>query len=231
MTVPVVVSFDLDETLWEFRPMMDGALAETLAALSRRRPDVAWNLTVAQLHELRERVAADRTGTFEELRAESFRRALQAHGVDDPDLAAWMVTVWMEARLRTVRLHADVEPELDRLEATGAVLGAITNGNFPFARLPLARRFRFIVHAEQIGAPKPSPEPFRRAIELAGGSAQRWVHVGDDLESDVIGAQRAGLKAVWVNRAGRALPAGVRPDAELTSLGGLDETVARLLAA
>ena len=231
MTAPVVVSFDLDETLWEFRPMMDGALAEAVAALARRRPDVAWNLTVPQLHELREVVAAERTGTFEELRAESFRRALQAHGVDDPDLAAWMVTVWMEARLRTVRLHADVEPELDRLEAAGALLGAITNGNFPFARLPLARRFRFIVHAEQIGAPKPSPEPFRRAIELAGGSSRRWVHVGDDLESDVIGAQRAGLKAVWVNRSGLSRPDGVRPDAELASLDGLGETVARLLAA
>jgi len=230
MSAPPVVSLDLDETLWEFRPMMDGALAETLAALHRRRPEVTWQLTVEQLHDLRAQVAAEQVGTFEELRIESFRRALLAHGVDDPELPGWMVAVWMEARLRTVRLHPDVEPELDRLAAAGAVLGAITNGNFPFSRLPLARRFRFVVHAEQIGAAKPSPQPFLHAIELAGGSPQRWVHAGDDLESDVIGAQRAGLKAVWINRRGLPRPDGVRPDAELPSLDGLSETVRRLLA-
>lgn len=231
MSCAHVVSLDLDETLWEFRPMMDGALAETVAALRARLPDVEWELSVEHLHELREQVAAERAGTFDELRAESFRRALAAHGVDDPSLPAWMVAVWMEARLQTVRLHPDVEPELDRLEADGAVVGAITNGNFPFARLPLARRFRFVVHAEQIGAPKPSPEPFLHAIDLVGGSPQRWVHAGDDLESDVIGAQRAGLKAVWVNRRGVPLPEGVRPDAELRSLAGLSGAVRRLLAA
>ena len=31
MTAPAVVSFDLDETLWEFMPMMDGALGRTIA--------------------------------------------------------------------------------------------------------------------------------------------------------------------------------------------------------
>lgn len=227
---PVVVSFDLDETLWDFQPMMDGALDAAIAALRRRRPDIAWELTVAGLHELRDQVAAERAGSFEELRAESFKRALAAHGVDDPGLAAWMVDVWMDARLSSVRVHSDVGPELDRLEAAGVVLGAITNGNFPFGRLPLAQRFAFVVHAERVGAAKPAPEPFRHALELAGGSADRWVHAGDDLESDVLGAQRAGLRAVWINRRGLALPGGVRPDAELPSLAGLSAAVERLLA-
>ncbi|HUZ83300.1 MAG TPA: HAD hydrolase-like protein, partial [Gaiellales bacterium] len=64
-----------------------------------------------------------------------------------------------------------------------------------------------------------------------GGSAERLVHAGDDLETDVMGAQRAGLRAVWVNRRALPLPAGVRPDAELVSLDGLSEAVQRLLAA
>ena len=33
MTPPAVVSFDLDETLWEFMPMMDGALRRTIERL------------------------------------------------------------------------------------------------------------------------------------------------------------------------------------------------------
>ena len=47
------------------------------------------------------------------------------------------------------------------------------------------------------------------------------MHVGDDLDTDVAGAQACGMKAVWINRAGRELPEGYAPDAELPSLEGL----------
>ena len=46
-----VVSFDLDETLWEFLPMMDGALRATLAGLEERRPDLRGAVDVAELHQ------------------------------------------------------------------------------------------------------------------------------------------------------------------------------------
>jgi putative hydrolase of the HAD superfamily len=224
-----VVSFDLDETLWAFMPMMDGSLAGTIAALERRRPELEGRLTVELLHEQRRLVAEEREGSYLELRLESFRRVLAAHDVHDPDLPAWMVDVWMAERPAAVRLHTDVEPELDALEADGRVLGAITNGNFPFAQLEVARRFAFIVHAEQLGAMKPASAPFRRAVELCDGDPARWVHVGDGLDTDVAGAQACGMKAVWINRAGIALPEGYAPDAELPSLTGLTAVVTRLV--
>jgi FMN phosphatase YigB (HAD superfamily) len=225
-----VVSFDLDETLWEFAPMMDGALAATVEALVRRRPELA-GIGVDELHRVRAEVAEELDGTYEELRLESFRRVLAARGVEAPDLPRWMVDTWMAARVETVALHADVEPALDALEARGYALGAITNGNFPFHRLPLARRMAFIVHAEHAGGEKPGAEPFAMAMSLAGGDPSRWVHVGDSLESDVQGAQAFGLRAVWINRRGVPRPRGISPDAELRSLDGLADVVDRLLAA
>jgi FMN hydrolase / 5-amino-6-(5-phospho-D-ribitylamino)uracil phosphatase len=223
-----VVSFDLDETLWAFMPMMDGSLAGTIAALERRRPELRGHITVELLHEQRRLVAEEREGSYLELRLESFRRVLAAHGIHDPELPDWMVDVWMAERPAAVRLHADVEPELDALRADGRLLGAITNGNFPFAELDVARRFAFIVHAEQLGAMKPASAPFRRAVELCDGDPARWVHVGDGLDTDVAGAQACGMKAVWINRAGIPLPEGYSPDAELPSLTGLSELVTRL---
>jgi HAD superfamily hydrolase (TIGR01549 family) len=225
----VVVSFDLDETLWDFLPMMDGSLERTIAALERRLPELEGRLTVELLHEERRLVAEEREGTYRELRLESFRRVLAAHDVHDPDLPGWMVEEWMAARPRAVRLHDDVEPELDALEAAGRVLGAITNGNFPFARLEVARRFAFIVHAEEVGELKPAPAAFRRAIELSGGDPARWVHVGDGLDTDIAGAQACGMKAVWINRAGIPLPEGHAPDAELRTLAGLAAVVTQLV--
>jgi len=226
---PVVVSFDLDETLWDFMPMMNGSLERTIAALERRRPELAGRLTVELLHEERRLVSEERTGTYLELRLESFRRVLAAHDVHDPQLPGWMVEEWMAARPEAVRLHDDVGPELDALEAAGRLLGAITNGNFPFAQLDVARRFAFIVHAEQLGELKPAPAAFRHAIELCGGDPARWVHVGDGLDTDIAGAQACGMKAVWINRAGIPLPPGYAPDAELPSLTGLADVVTRLV--
>ena len=225
-----VVSFDLDETLWAFMPMMDGSLRAAIAALEERYPAVAGRISVERLHDERQRVAEEREGTYLELRLESFRRVLAAHDLHDPDLPAWMVDAWMAARPETVRLHDDVEPELDALVASGRVLGAITNGNFPFAELTVARRFAFIVHAEQLGEMKPAAAPFQHAVKMCGGDPARWVHVGDGLDTDIAGAQAVGMKAVWINRAGIPLPYGYSPDAELPSLAGLDALVTQLLA-
>lgn len=223
-----VVSFDLDETLWEFMPMMDGALAVAVDELRQREPSVG-PIEVAELHRVRAEVAEQMEGTYEELRRESFRRVLAEHGAHNPELSSWLVERWMEARVRTVRLLDDVEPAMDALTARGYLLGAITNGNFPLHRLPLAGRLAFIVHAEHVGEEKPAAAPFARAAELAGIGSERWVHVGDSVESDVLGAQRFGLRAVWLNRRGLDLPEDVHPDAELRSLEDLPDTVDRLL--
>jgi putative hydrolase of the HAD superfamily len=225
-----VVSFDLDETLWEFMPMMDAALAVAVDELRQREPSVG-PIEVAELHRVRAEVAEQMEGTYEELRRESFRRVLAEHGAHSPELSSWMVERWMEARVRTVRLLDDVEPAMDALTARGYLLGAITNGNFPLHRLPLAGRLAFIVHAEHVGEEKPAAAPFARAAELAGigSDRERWVHVGDSVESDVLGAQRFGLRAVWLNRRGLDHPEDVHPDAELRSLEALPETVDRLL--
>jgi len=110
------------------------------------------------------------------------------------------------------------------------VVGAITNGNFPFEQLALAGRFAFVVHAEHVGEMKPAAAPFRRAAELAGGDASRWVHVGDEIGTDVEGAQAYGMLAVWLNRPRRPAPEGVHPDGEIASLHELPDLVDRLLA-
>ena len=228
LTAPAVVSFDLDETLWEFMPMMDGALGRTIERLEERVPGIAGTLTIDVLHAYRAELDGV-AGTYEELRLESFRRALADRGVVEEGLPRWMVDVWMAERVFSVELHPDVEPEMDRLKRAGHILGAITNGNFPVERLEMARRFAFVVHAERVGELKPAAAPFMHARELAGGEPERWVHVGDDLDTDVAGAQACGMKAVWINRAGRELPEGYAPDAELRSLDGLAELVARLV--
>jgi len=53
------------------------------------------------------------------------------------------------------------------------------------------------------------------------------VYVGDDPLLDVEGAQKAGLRAVWINRFERMLPAHIRPDATCTTLYELEQWLSR----
>jgi putative hydrolase of the HAD superfamily len=224
-----VVSFDLDGTLWDFGPMMEGALAAAIESLERHHPELAGMLTVAELHRHRELVGQEMHGTLEQLRRESMRRALGSVGHHDPQLAEWLADELLAARARVVGVHSDVEPVVDELLRRGHIVGAITNGNFPFERLPIAARFAFTVHAEDVGEAKPAAAPFHRAAELVGRDPRRWVHVGDEIATDVEGAQAYGMLAVGLNRSGRPAPPGARPDGEIASLHDLPDLVDEML--
>ena len=76
---------------------------------------------------------------------------------------------------------------------------------------------------------KPSPAYFDAALEaLDADAAMTWM-IGDDVESDVLGAQRCGLRTVLV-RTGKFHPddverAGVRPDGIVSSIASLPEWI------
>jgi putative hydrolase of the HAD superfamily len=96
---------------------------------------------------------------------------------------------------------------------------SVTNGNADVQRTPLRNHFDFSLSAAQVGAAKPDPEMFIRALKRSGLSADRAVHVGDDPERDVIPAKRLGMSAVWVNRTGASWPAPLaEPDLTVTDL-------------
>ena len=68
----------------------------------------------------------------------------------------------------------------------------------------LADRFPLVVGTDTTGLPEPQPAPFRAACALLGLEPAAVLHVGDDLVSDVAGADSAGLQARWLERTGRA---------------------------
>jgi len=67
---------------------------------------------------------------------------------------------------------------------------------------------------------KPAPAFFGAALALLGSPADRTLMVGDDVENDVLGAQRAGLQGALV-RTGKFLPADL-------GRGALDHVLASI---
>jgi putative hydrolase of the HAD superfamily len=132
-------------------------------------------------------------------------------------------------------LYPDVKPALKAL-ATQFQLGLVANSGE--AALKALRRdglqelFTVVALADFVGVEKPDERIFRYALETAGVSPSRAVHVGNRLESDVRPAQKLGMRTVWLLR-GDAPPAPTldqlaEPDAVIISLVGLPTALSRL---
>jgi putative hydrolase of the HAD superfamily len=77
-----------------------------------------------------------------------------------------------------------------------------------------------VVTSAEVGVAKPGRAIFEHALALAGVTPAEAVHVGDSLENDVAGARAAGIRPVFVARAGGA-PAGVEAIRSLAELPAL----------
>jgi len=63
--------------------------------------------------------------------------------------------------------------------------------------------------SEDARAYKPRRELFDLALGETGLRPEEVIHIGDSLSSDVGGAASAGIRALWLNRSGKAAPEGV----------------------
>jgi len=224
------VTFDADDTLWDFTRARDDALALAIAVAEDAHPSLVAQLTPSGLQERWDQLAdeADRTGAkvrLHLLREQSFADATGALGVDDPALADRMAEVYFGHRHGEIRLYDDVVPAFAEL-GERYVLGLVTNGNTDPERGDLAGRFAFNLVADSVGIRKPDPRLFEMAAAAAGCRVEELVHVGDLLDKDVVPPQQAGARGVWLNRTGMPCPPEVRPDATITSLDELSGVLA-----
>lgn len=83
------------------------------------------------------------------------------------------------------------------------------------------------VSSAEVGAGKPHPAMFGRALALAGAAPAEAVMVGDSPDTDVAGALAQGIAAVLVDRwGGAAVPAGAHVLPSLAGLPALIESLA-----
>jgi len=118
--------------------------------------------------------------------------------------------------------YPEVPRVLDALRERGHRLAVVSNWDVSLhevlERTGLARRFEAVVVSAEIGAAKPEPEPFRRALQALGTAPEEALHAGDRLDEDVAGARAAGVRPVLVSRDGAPAPEGVECVASLDGL-------------
>ena len=217
-----VVLFDALGTLVELQspaPRLRRLLADAGFEVDGERAAAGFGAEIA--YYLDHHLEGSDPASLDDLRdrcAEVLREALGLPGLD-------------HATARRVMLgsleftaFADAAPALRDLRAAGHALIVVSNWDCSlpdFLRPPgLLELVDAVVSSAVVGAAKPDPAPFRRALELAGAAPGDALHVGDSLENDVAGARAAGVRAVLVDRAGSA-PAGVKAVRSLGDLASL----------
>lgn len=127
------------------------------------------------------------------------------------------------------RFYPDAIPSLRELRARGLKLGVVSNWDRRLRRIAeetgLSAHVDFLVLSSETGFRKPDRAIFDEALRRAGVAAEEAVHVGDLYEEDVIGAQRAGLCAVLLDRDRRG--AAKIPES-VPVIGSLEDLAGRL---
>lgn len=137
------------------------------------------------------------------------RYMLESVGATDPALQAAMVA-WRRGYNVPVGLWTVAEPEaaaaLAFAREAGLVTGVVSNSNGTIRRilesLDLARHLDFILDSHEEGVEKPDPRFFELALRHAGVAAHEAAYIGDLYSIDVIGARRAGIRAVLMDPGG-----------------------------
>lgn len=170
-----------------------------------------------------------------EIDYDTYRRDYVRHGLEPwGELDDELYAAYSDARVRSVdliELFADAVETIRSLRARGLKIGILTNGPSELQRRKLRRigieqEVDAVAVSEEIGASKPDPEAYARAVAMLGLEANEVAMVGDHVVNDVAGALAAGLAAaVWVERRAGELPDGAhlaRELAEVPALLGLN---------
>ncbi len=104
------------------------------------------------------------------------------------------------------KVEPDTHETLTILRTQGYRLGLISNAsdlpdlNRLVKNAGLRKYFSAIVVSAAEKIRKPDPRIFEKGLNLMGSTPSTAIMVGDTLTADILGAQKSGLRAVWITR-------------------------------
>jgi len=201
------IFFDLDNTLWDFEKNAREAFMDIYGK---------FDLKTAGIHDLdqfansyirhnEELWALYREGKIEKeyLRWRRFEVTLNDFGIDSPELALAIGNEYVTISPQKTNLFPNTIAALDYLKRR-YTMHIITNGfeEVQFSKLRnsnLRLYFADVITSEAAGSKKPDPRIFAFALQKTGALAGESLMIGDDIETDIQGAAKAGMDTVFFN--------------------------------
>ena len=229
-----LITFDLDNTLWDVEPPLIKAEQAQREWLLEHRPGAIEKFNDQELWEFKKSVwkrHPQLAHQISDMRIQMLYELLSAAGYaegESRDGAQQAFGIFMRHR-QAVTFYDEAMDVLREL-ANHYTLGALTNGNADIYKTEAGELFEFSLAAEEIGVSKPAPDMFLAAMKATGVAAHEVIHVGDSAEHDIQGAQSVGMRTVWMNPSGEHWQEGAPPDREINNLSHLPAAVASIFA-
>lgn len=196
------LTFDLDDTLYDNRPVIRRTAEEVLAFVQNydRRLNAFTHADFEQCRQTLLRSEPEIYHDVTEWRRRGVELAMLNAGLSTAQAREGAVGA-MESFAQW-RSRIDIPQETHDTLAKLAEkwpLAAITNGNAEPHLFGLDQYFTFILRAGPDGRSKPYADMYHLAAEKLNLPLEQILHVGDDLTTDVGGAVSCGMQACWIN--------------------------------
>ncbi len=217
--MPSIV-FDLDSTLLD-----NSSYPATLVEICRQVSELNPGLEPGQLQQINSDIwAANKDRYMTELwegtkdtfslGEEVWELTLARCGIQSQSIAREAARIHDATEARHFRLYADARSAVQALQQAGIRMALVTNGPSQLQRrkidiLGIAPWFEAVLVSAEVGHSKPEPEIYGLALESLDADPKDAWFVGDNLYTDIAGANNVGMPSVWINRTGEPLP----PDA------------------
>ena len=197
-----MITFDLDDTLWDNVPTITKAEIETRKWIENKVGKIDWGDLNDFLNLREELIKEDESIKWDisKLRKEIFKRKL-AHITPEKyrnKLVEDAFAVFISRR-HEVKLFDGVEIALKQL-SKNFLLGVLTNGNADIFRFNIGKYFSFSVSSLEAKNSKPNRAHFDRAIEIMENiKFDEILHIGDHQVNDILAAYNLGIESLWFN--------------------------------
>lgn len=147
----------------------------------------------------------------DELRSARFEATLAYFGLSSPELALKIGTAYLKVAPRQNTLMPRTIELLEYLKTKDYRMAIVTNG---FAEVQTVKMdysglndyFDRVITSESCGYLKPRPEIFHHALSSMHAKKSETLMIGDDWETDIMGARKAGIDQVFINRHKAGVP-------------------------
>jgi putative hydrolase of the HAD superfamily len=189
------VIFDLDNTLVDFMSMKRLAVSAAINSMIDAGLGLAPEEVRARIDAIYKERGIEFQSVFDQLLYDVFQK------VDYKILSAGIIA-YRRAREAALVPYPHVNMTLVALLKRGIRLAVVSDAPGREAWLRLCyldfhHLFDHVVVFEDTGERKPSPAPFRRALELLGVQPSETIMVGDWAERDVVGAANLGMTTAF----------------------------------
>ena len=212
------ILFDVDDTLLDFQTGNRNAVNQLMDELGYHDPDRYDQYEAINLKCWRELEAGLLTQS--QLKVARFVRFFDRYPV--PGDARWAAErfVALLGQQSILLPHAleTVAQIAQRLPVAIVTNGITSIQRSRMALSPLKDYVTEVVISEEVGVSKPRPGIFTIALDRLGVKPREALMIGDGINSDIRGANNAGIDACWYNPAGKALPEGVHAEYEIADI-------------